>query len=503
MGNELKKIQDENPHVAYAFQGPKIPKGNGEKTPMVYDPAMGIFSVDICTKNVNACNPNRMIGVDVASSTQPYVRYKQILELYSRALTHFQINHHDNYEQMLESSTFYTDDKVIAMLHDDLKMNIVEVESDIFYLTKYVWTTAMQYPGMDGMVSRDIRITDRVLYLLNMRSHVTKLFDLIYDAKQAYLNCVRGKSTHQDENICAVLTCWTPVMFDSVRMNSFYYCDEHRGIAIFNGLRHYSNKSRMWNVLGLKYTGKDSGHVHYLKSCLKVPVNDAACSTHNRKNIRIRFYKRSGIHFDFLDPDNWMTNASVNGCGHSYTVIPPRGTNKRPLVYQTNDGNKWKTIPRNAFVLVNNDGRVDAWIQMRGWDFVTNTSRPIMDPKYIDYVCNTIPGGNPLLRDKPITVNNDPIPQWDRGTIGWGEREHTEFSDNTNVAEEWTIDDEYHGENYTNNTEDETANDDVDNGAYTNNTEEEGNTNDYENGEWYNDEATDKFYSLNWLDLFD
>jgi hypothetical protein len=189
-------------------------------------------------------------------------------------------------------------------------------------------------------------------------------------------------------------------------------------------------------------------------------------------------------------------------------------------------------------VFVNNDGQVDAWIQVMGWDLIHNTPRPIRNLCDIDYIFSTIvPDGNPLLRDKQVKSNSSPTVVWERCT-GWGEEEndtelpdtciidahdksHTISSDddgkptqtdtlgwdlgsaweetnnnndNNYEEEEWSTkdDDDAHIENYTNNTEEMNVDDDENDERYFPDYDKVSN----------NEEALDGFYSLDWPKLF-
>lgn len=80
---------------------------------------------------------------------------------------------------------------------------------------------------------------------------------------------------------CNILTCFH--VADGVTLNSMSYCKLHSGLALFNGLRHspvvegghtFCNACSVWNILALKFTGSDSGHVHHAMFTLTVPMVD-------------------------------------------------------------------------------------------------------------------------------------------------------------------------------------------------------------------------------------
>ena len=136
---------------------------------------------------------------------------------------------------------------------------------DALQLAKVIWTNAMLV--VSDVVPKDIQSVQTVLSDLDIHkkhsdSTCNNILLDIYNAKQTYIS--RITSVHKHQPHCSVLTCWNAGT--NFKMNSMGYCDTHRGLALFNGLRHdkcFCDACGDWNILGLKDTGEESGHRHY------------------------------------------------------------------------------------------------------------------------------------------------------------------------------------------------------------------------------------------------
>lgn len=235
-------------------------------------------------------------------------------------------------------------------------------------------------------------------------------FYAIHRAKMAYVRLCRAEKAKSGTDLskarCSVLTCWNNVSNPAFKMNSMEYCDKHRGVALFNGLRHYNGEHfchacGLWNVLGLKDTCDDPGHVNYHVNSLEVPLTDACVSTHNQKNLTVNWFKAPGITLRCENRISFMEDAAHPTYGpHKLVAMDDPNTNHR---YTAEEGVPLP-VPRGAFAFVNQDGTVDAWIQVMGMDLRTNEPVPRM--KNLDRIFENTPNGNPLLYTTDIVVAN-------------------------------------------------------------------------------------------------
>lgn len=174
-------------------------------------------------------------------------------------------------------------------------------------------------------------------------------------------------------------------------LNSLLYCKRHRGLALFNGLRHSSDGCRVWNLLGLK-TLLDSGHAHYFSETLVVPLKDTAVGY---LNLRLHRYCPSG------------------GAGRHAGDLKLWSYHRNPLPYTNADGER-RTTPPNVWVL--GYPRVRAWIQVIVTD-AWGKEAPINDLPKLKRAFDAIyelTGSSPLL---PCVTPSEAT-EWTNGT-GW------------------------------------------------------------------------------------
>ena len=85
--------------------------------------------------------------------------------------------------------------------------------------------------------------------------------------------------------VCSVLPCMN---HGDIRMNSMYFCWDHRGLALANGLRHKCNMCAIFSILCIKWTGHDEAHQHNYMRRLTVPV--IGSNGWNNFNAHIKTY---------------------------------------------------------------------------------------------------------------------------------------------------------------------------------------------------------------------
>ena len=124
----------------------------------------------------------------------------------------------------------------------------------------------------------------------------------LYEIKQNYLYN-HNYSAYQWLNgewavTCEILDCNNPASFT---MNSVMFCSIHRGLALLNGMRHGCLNCRVYNLLGLKFSGGDEGHQRSNMHDMFLPLYDNAGK---RLNVSGRRFCAPGVHFRPTDY-NW------------------------------------------------------------------------------------------------------------------------------------------------------------------------------------------------------
>ena len=442
----------------------RIPDTPGRTIEIVHDPSYEIMHTP--TDTLTEQQWNSQIGVEV-THREKCERYEDLVQLYNNTLHHYSVAFPTDYHNMLGSSGTSTDSHVAFMLKK-LNMYGPMFEADVLLMTQCIWASAMQYPDMQTTLPEKDRWTLDIKNVLSVLSNkrnekndeddqieyeypeydldmtldetsfsakcaliqcarryaqekdnrpktYTGKFDAIYRTKMAYIGRVtedrKKAGIDGSRAVCSVLTCWNTVSNQSFIMNSMLYCDDHHGVAIFNGLRHYNHRHfchacGLWNVLGLKYTCEDWGHIQYHVLSMQVPFMDELSSTHNRKNVKITWFKNPRITFNHRK-ENFMSDYE-HGCGLTpHKLVKMEGMNTQ-YKYINKRGRSLR-VPYGAVAFVNEDEIVDAWIRVMGMDLWTNEPVPVMKSEYIDRIFETIPNGNPLLR---IVPDPDNVIRW-------------------------------------------------------------------------------------------
>ena len=328
-----------------------------------------------------------------------------IINRYSKLVSLYKAKHPTDYDYMIASTSGCTDSHVLSLLgtmglyseKNKKYKRYGRFEADVLLLTKVIWNTAMMYPGMHDMVGDHHMLNvHTVINRLNANGKI-KVLETIYDIKQHYIALARPVS---GARYCSVLTCWT-VLEDihPFTMNSMRYCDYHKGLALFNGLRHSGNlydfcaACGFWNTLALKSTCGDPGHNHYSASTLSAPYKPKTTNMSNREaNVNIRWHKAKGT-------------PAYTGWGDTleFNFQPMASAYEHRPKYFSEKFQKIRYVPRGSVVTtpLNANGLVNAWVQARGYDLRTNRRRYITDLEYItDIFQKYRAGGNPMAVDQ-------------------------------------------------------------------------------------------------------
>jgi hypothetical protein len=376
-------------------------------------------------------------GVDVYSEPLQIDREDEpravaIVERYADLMSAYEAQNNTSYQDLIASTSINTDRKVLRMLgvlglyskdSKNYKQNGAAFTSDVLYLAKVIWNAAMSHPVMQKETDIDPRMLD-VHYVINQfNDDHSKLnryntLETIYRTKQLYVSQVRPRS---DVCYCMVLTCWERIKnddLDAFKMNSMQYCKRHRGVALFNGLRHndkFCGSCGIWNILALKDTCADWGHNEYHASHLKVPsTSNTTNMSHREENVDIRWHKAEG------------TPAYVKFNDDTVYFHPMAEVYEHRPSYYSQKYKKVRSVPSGSLVTtpLNKLGLVDAWIQAKGYDVDTGRRRNLMDLEEIYRIFNKYRvGGNPMCVDsRPRDPDQSRFTRetWSSEGHGWG-----------------------------------------------------------------------------------
>ena len=216
-------------------------------------------------------------GEEAMTPEEKIIRAEEITHRYNAWMANYRILHFNNYTLMVNSSSTETDGHVTRMLH---AMNIPmrNLEDNVLFMVRHIWTTATEkLKDTIGAELKPLLNISRLLFLL--RDAQTRNTDLIAAINSVKTNVIKGIA---NKEVCCILTC---TQGRHHGMNSRPYCQDHFGLALFNGLRHDCRACHVWSLLALKLD-ISGGHVHNSIQTLDVPLIDK--TTHMRLNVRLR-----------------------------------------------------------------------------------------------------------------------------------------------------------------------------------------------------------------------
>lgn len=235
---------------------------------------------------------------------------------------------------------------------------------------RWVWTRAMvDTPGICAAMPADLHaLCDAGALFHALRAAPTE--DLLWKVgrmKGLYLDLVVGGLLRVDgARRCSMLVCGA--LADGVTMNNLRYCRKHSGLALLNGLRHtplvgmtgFCEACVLWNVVGLKTTMNDGGHVHMASERLFVPLHDKASGP---LNVRVQRYVKPG----FVLSQQWDPYGAFR---------PVQGT----VYYRRGDGSA-RLVKRGAWYVPDmqrRDGHWAAvWVHLEQQDVRTGQPRTV------------------------------------------------------------------------------------------------------------------------------
>ena len=278
----------------------------------------------------------------------PNPRAQEIVREYHTAMAEYRRSHRQAFNDMLGSTSLHTDGRVALML-STMRIPREKFEDDVLFMVRHIWTTATENLETDKAELKPLLNISRLLFLLrDSKTRDKKLIEAINTVKGLVAN-----DTVVEQHRCALLTCPNPGRHDRV-MNSRRYCDDHFGLALFNGLRHGCDACHVWSMLALRFD-ISGGHVHNSIETLDVPLKDE--TTHMRLNVRLQRFcdvsKKGG-----LGPLRFY------------------GANQKPLSYRAKTG-EYRLVPPNSFCHQNTYGHAVAWINIMTNYLPTDEWRPV------------------------------------------------------------------------------------------------------------------------------
>lgn len=181
---------------------------------------------------------------------------------------------------MQKSKSKDTDGHVLTCLRHANLFN-QKFENDVLFTALYIWEAAMRTMPSKFKANAELRrLVDPKTSLECLQTKLSSaLLRLIYQIKQEYLLSESTWDQYERSLVhdCCILTCFEPA--GEFGMNRLWYCDEHKGLALFNGLRHspmihgrrFCDACSLWNILALKTTMSDEGHVQAAAHNTRVP----------------------------------------------------------------------------------------------------------------------------------------------------------------------------------------------------------------------------------------
>lgn len=221
------------------------------------------------------------------------IRWHYIVHWYAAMVREYRQRHPKAYQDMLDSKTYCTDRHVRTLLQtmDALRPAF---EDDVLFAVRYVWASTML---RDPTVRATVMTTpeERRLCEPNLLIHALGQTGEALDRVYSVLNRMKNRifdhwerthpRDHGHSRRCCVLLCTRALPPSAFVMNSLAYCDEHIGLALFNGLRHalppaldedkFCRACQLWSIMGLR-TLLDYGHQRNHQETLEIPLRSSA-----------------------------------------------------------------------------------------------------------------------------------------------------------------------------------------------------------------------------------
>lgn len=312
-------------------------------------------------------------------------RFRAICRTMGEMLADYRVTHPDRFRALLDSKMADTDAHVLSMLRR-YGRRTAAFEDDVWFALRYVWRVAIER-NPDFRAYLDVKQRERQPDAPDLRPlcHTDTMLDRIRtrpvepdpnrvyfamrdvaDVKTHLTDWVQSRSTPAELSggqLCPLLICrnrrHAPGQGVGFVLNSMWYCDDHAGLAVFNGLRHstaeFCGACGIWNVVALRATCMDVGHRHYAAREFEVPLRDTDAGP---LNVRIA---------KFRDPQAVLTSKSPGwdidaGFVDRLRLVGPREGvmygHRRP------EGRCWWRVPSLSWAMVNEHNVARAWIRV-------------------------------------------------------------------------------------------------------------------------------------------
>jgi hypothetical protein len=231
--------------------------------------------------------------------------------------------------------------------------------------------------------------------LYHLKFNTSKdLLTIIHKFKTILNNYYNQHIPNPHVNRCVVLGCYEPT---HVTVNQMAHCHTHRGLVLFNGLRHHSARCTLLNALCYKQTGEDWGHCEFLLFHIEVPIDEKMTGPMN-----VRMERFCG---DRLDRKTLETQKEPVFIGHNrYTYVSTKHGGSR-------------RVPANSWVYLGRTDLVVSWIKMEHQDARDGTWHSV---KRMDQLFDLLdrvgrlwhPGEGPTRGDGSWRIMFNPRPSW-------------------------------------------------------------------------------------------
>lgn len=314
---------------------------------------------------------------EAAADRRPWLhqRFAEICTRMRDVLEKFKQKQPQAYRTLVTSRSMETDHLLIDFLKQ-FRMKHARFEDAVWFCVYHVlrvcfeWNTAFQKFLVEKQRPDLLPLCETgVLLQHHLRDHRSlKTLRAIEELKTLYAEWSSewggdSPTTGDDGVLCRVLFCRVRNTHDGtgVVMNSLWYCETHKGLAVFNGLRHspdaFCEACGIWNIVALKYSLTDSGHLVAAYNHAVVPMRDAGVGD-ERLNIRMsHFHNASGLRLLFPDA-MWGRREEMQ----QQLRFVEKGTS---VLYRPTGSDKLRPVPDSSWVLFYKPwGQAVAWIHL-------------------------------------------------------------------------------------------------------------------------------------------
>jgi hypothetical protein len=283
-----------------------------------------------------------------------------------------------------------TDHHVVRLLRDRCHVSPSQLANDVLLVTEWTWRTAMSSIGNNERSSgfRHVvrALTDRGADDDTRRT----MFRTIWEWKHRFILQTLGIDDASGH--CQFLPCRRRCDRGCLRMNRMLYCNEHSGLALFNGMRHGGGSiyncmvCPLFNIMALKTTvhPSDVMHIDNFLQMLQMPFVDQGTHAASFAPVRLRRFCVSKMHSRVPFRTSVFTGESYN----------------RPLpLYVDRRGNE-VPVPRFSFVALSQSNLVLSWVRLEEQRLHTGAWTPITDPAEMHRILTRL---GPRLRGVRMT----------------------------------------------------------------------------------------------------